>query len=296
VVCANRTLSKAQEAAKSLGCNACSTSVEDLKTALEGAEIVVSCVSTHERVAPKELLKKEMVVLDANYSAESTIVADAKEVGCRIAHPHSWLLHQGTVAFEKFTGKAAPLEAMRSAALANCPDARQRRKIALIGFMGSGKSTVGKILAHESGLGFVETDAIVAADAGKSIPEIFAQEGEGKFREMEIAALKMAVKKESCALSCGGGIVLKEENAQLLQKECFVVWLFASAKEAMERIKEDKGRPLLNHPDRAGAAKRILDARLPIYARTCHVMINTEGKTPQEIARMIMKEIGIGKK
>lgn len=296
IVCANRTVEKAREAAKTFGCEACSTNAEDLKNALEGASIVVSCVTTHERVVPKGLLRSEMVVLDANYSAQSTIVADAQEAGCKIAHPLGWLLFQGTIAFEKFAGKVAPLEVMRNAAFANCPDAHERRKIALIGFMGSGKSTVGKVLVKESGLECVETDELIVADAGKSIPEIFEQDGEDIFREMEAKALKVAVQKENRVVSCGGGIVLREENAKLLQKECFVVWLFASSKEILERIKDDASRPLLNRQDREEAAKRILDARLPIYARTCHVMINTEGKTPQEIAQMIMKEIGIEKK
>ncbi|MBS3068995.1 NAD(P)-binding domain-containing protein [Candidatus Micrarchaeota archaeon] len=295
VVCANRTLEKAKEAARIFGCEACSVNEGDLENALEGAAILVSCISAHERVVPKRMLKQGMVVLDANYSAQSALVADAKEAGCKIVDATSWVLFQGIDAFGKFTGKDAPLEAMRKAVLENRPDAKSRRRIALIGFMGSGKSTVGKILAKLCGLEFVETDGMIAQSAGKSIPEIFEQAGEASFREMEAEALKEAVQKENCVISCGGGIVLREENAQLLQKECFVVWLFASAKEAMERTKGDASRPLVNRQDKEEVAHRILEARLQIYARACHIMVNTGGKTAQEVASMIAMEIGVGK-
>ncbi len=294
-ICANRTVEKAKAAASRLGCEFCSTGSQDLERAIPGASIVVSCVTSHERIVPAHLLKRGMAVFDASYSGKSRILNDAKKNGCMIIDPRLWLVFQGPASFERLSGKRADVAIMKEAAFEKIPDARKRRKIALIGFMGSGKSTVGKIISEKTGLAFVQTDEIIEKRAGMGIPKIFEELGEPEFRRMEVSALRQALARKNCVVSCGGGIILLEENVKALQKECFVVWLYASPKEIFERIKDDKSRPLLNRPDREEVARRMLQKRFPIYAKACHVMINTDGKSPQEIAGMIMKEIGIAK-
>ena len=152
VIVANRTLGKAKTLAGRFGCSACSLEENELAAALDGADIVVSALSTAERVVPRKLLGKNMVVLEAMYAKDSALASDARALGCKVLGGKEWLLWQGVKAFEIFTGEKAPTEAMRKAI--ECPsgtarpslpreaiakkEAGHKSTIALVGFMGSG--------------------------------------------------------------------------------------------------------------------------------------------------------------
>ena len=159
--------------------------------------------------------------------------------------------------------------------------------IALTGFMGSGKTTVGKVLADFLGCPFMDLDDLVVKKAGKSIPDIFAQDGEPAFRELEAQVLRKTVAKyaESTAvLALGGGAVLAPASAALLHEKTVCIYLRATLDTLLARLEgETAGRPLAD----ASLADRLA-SREPIYEETAHVIIDTDGLSPDEVADEII--------
>ena len=159
--------------------------------------------------------------------------------------------------------------------------------ITLTGFMGSGKTTVGKVLADFLGCPFMDLDDLVVKKAGKSIPDIFAQDGEPAFRELEAQVLRKTVEKyaESTAvLALGGGAVLAPASAALLHEKTVCIYLRATLDTLLARLAgETAGRPLAD----ASLADRLA-SREPIYEETAHVIIDTDGLSPDEIADEII--------
>ena len=159
--------------------------------------------------------------------------------------------------------------------------------IALTGFMGSGKTTVGKVLADFLGCPFMDLDDLVVKKAGKSIPDIFAQDGEPAFRELEAQILRKTVAKyaESTAvLALGGGAVLAPASAALLHEKTVCIYLRATLDTLLERLAgETAGRPLADD----SLADRLA-SREPIYEKTAHVTIDTDGLSPDEVADEII--------
>ena len=159
--------------------------------------------------------------------------------------------------------------------------------IALTGFMGSGKTTVGKVLADFLGCPFMDLDDLVVKKAGKSIPDIFAQDGEPAFRELEAQVLRKTVVKyaESAAvLALGGGAVLAPASAALLHEKTVCIYLRATLDTLLARLAgETAGRPLAD----ASLADRLA-SREPIYEETAHVIIDTDGLSPDEVADEII--------
>ena len=159
--------------------------------------------------------------------------------------------------------------------------------IALTGFMGSGKTTVGKVLADFLGCPFMDLDDLVVKKAGKSIPDIFAQDGEPAFREQEAQVLRKTVEKyaESTAvLALGGGAVLAPASAALLHEMTVCIYLRATLDTLLARLDgETAGRPLAD----ASLADRLA-SREPIYEKTAHVIIDTDGLSPDEVADEII--------
>ena len=157
----------------------------------------------------------------------------------------------------------------------------------LTGFMGSGKTTVGKVLADFLGCPFMDLDDLVVKKAGKSIPDIFAQDGEPAFRELEAQVLRKTVAKyaESAAvLALGGGAVLAPASAALLHEKTVCIYLRATLDTLLARLAgETAGRPLAD----ASLADRLA-SREPIYEETAHVIIDTDGLSPDEVADEII--------
>ena len=159
--------------------------------------------------------------------------------------------------------------------------------ITLTGFMGSGKTTVGKVLADFLGCPFFDLDDLVVKKAGKSIPDVFAQDGEPAFRQLEARVLRQMVEKyaeNTVVLALGGGAVLAPASAALLQEKTVCIYLRATLETLLARLEgETAGRPLAD----ADLAAR-LSARTPVYEQTAHVVIDTDGLSPEEIADEII--------
>ena len=165
-----------------------------------------------------------------------------------------------------------------------------KTSIALIGFMGTGKTVVGKVLARKLDKKFIELDAIIEKKAGKSIPEIFRQDGEIRFRELEIEATRATAGKRNAVIACGGGIVLNTINVFRLKKECVIVCLTASTAVILKRTSGDKdGRPLLAVADREREIKELIKFRQPFYKRSAEITVNTSRMSAAAVADKIIE-------
>ncbi|MFH1003721.1 MAG: shikimate kinase [Chloroflexota bacterium] len=168
-----------------------------------------------------------------------------------------------------------------------------KTNIALIGFMGTGKTAVGQALARRLGKALVETDALIVQQAGKPIPDIFAQDGEIAFREMEIAVIKDVAAGKDQVIACGGGVVLNKINVDRLRESGVVVCLTASPGTILRRTAKDaNGRPLLVTPDRAGRVGELLRYRRPYYQRAADITINTTRLGIEAVADKIVSRLG----
>ena len=167
------------------------------------------------------------------------------------------------------------------------------RHILLVGFMGSGKSTVGRELARMTGRPLVDTDDEIERMAGKAIPEIFAEDGEPAFRALERECLLGLADARPSIVSCGGGIVTTAPCRELLARLGTTVFLEVGADEAIGRIGASSSRPLLRGVDEMEA---LLEERLPAYREVADLSIDTSGREPGDIAaeiRAVLEERGI---
>jgi shikimate kinase len=164
-----------------------------------------------------------------------------------------------------------------------------KTNIALIGFMGTGKSAVGKALAEKLGLKFVEMDWLIEEMAGKPIPDIFQQDGEIAFRELEIEVTKKVAQGSRQVIACGGGMVLNKINVDRLRETSRMVYLKSSPRKIMERTSADTNeRPLLEVPDPAQLIRELLDFRKPFYERSADITINTSRLSINKVTDLII--------
>lgn len=160
------------------------------------------------------------------------------------------------------------------------------KNIVLIGMMGTGKSTIGALLASQLGYRLVDLDRMIVEEAGCSIPVIFEQKGEGYFRDLETSVLDKVLTENQIVLATGGGAVLREKNCRLMLENSWVVALSATADEILDRVGEDVNRPLL-----AGGAKErilaLLEERKHAYS-FAHVTVDTSGKSKDSVLAEIL--------
>jgi len=167
-----------------------------------------------------------------------------------------------------------------------------KTNIALIGFMGTGKTAVGKALAEKLGKKFVELDSLIEQKAGKSIPEIFKQDGEIAFRELEIEVTKEVARGKNQVIACGGGVVLNKINIDRLRKESLIVYLTASPKIILKRTSNDaEERPLLKVANPALTIQELLKFRRPFYERAADIKIDTSKLDVDSIVEQIINKL-----
>ena len=161
--------------------------------------------------------------------------------------------------------------------------------IFIVGPMGSGKSTVGKIISDELFLSFLDTDEEIETRTGASIDWIFDLEGEDGFRKRESSILQEMAKRNSIVLSTGGGIILSEENRELLSSRGTVFYLATPISVQLERTAKDKDRPLLKNGDPEKILTKLHKDRESLYEAVADHVVNTENKSSQEVASEIIK-------
>ena len=161
----------------------------------------------------------------------------------------------------------------------------------LIGFMGTGKSTVGRLLAGAIGFAFTDLDDVISHSAGRTVAQIFASEGEERFRAREAEAVRAAAAMPRTVIATGGGAACREVNLTAMLAAGRVVALSATPAEVIRRTGTGPGRPLLHgKPDPEGAAAALLAEREPFYARAHH-RIDTVGKTPEAVMREVLSRL-----
>jgi shikimate kinase len=158
------------------------------------------------------------------------------------------------------------------------------RPVFLTGFMGAGKTTVGRILAERTGMAFVDLDDEIVAAGGTSVAEIFASRGEAGFREAERVVLRSLAERKDIIVACGGGVVTDPASRSMLESAGTVVYLAVSPAEALARIGvETDSRPLLGRD----SASALLASREPLYAATADHTIDTTGTSADEVAERV---------
>ena len=167
---------------------------------------------------------------------------------------------------------------------------REALNVALYGFMGVGKSTVGKALSEKLGYGFVDMDEMIERRAGVKIKDMFAAEGEKRFRALEKEVAKEVAEKDRHVIACGGGAVLDPENAEALRSNSVLILLTASIDEIVERTRDNDERPLLNVDD--AQAEALLRERMPLYLEAADLVMDTTGASPTQLAAEIAVALG----
>ena len=167
----------------------------------------------------------------------------------------------------------------------------RNKSIVLIGMMGAGKSSVGRCLQLRTKLALVDIDDVVASHIGTSIPEIFSKYGEQVFREIETQALREMAPAKQTIIVTGGGIVVRKENMDLLKQLGIVVWLDCNEETLFERARRSGNRPLLRAENPREAFARMLQARLPLYAKIAQIRVDTSMLTDEEVAVAIVSKL-----
>lgn len=159
---------------------------------------------------------------------------------------------------------------------------KKKPNIILVGFMGTGKTSVGKRLSSLLRMRYVDTDSVIERDNERTISAIFEQDGESVFRQLESEAVEQVSNLYNFVISTGGGVVLKEENVAKLKENGIVFCLTASPEEIYDRVGHQTHRPLLQTPDPLETIRAMLDERAPYYAKADYTM-DTTGRTFDEI-------------
>lgn len=174
------------------------------------------------------------------------------------------------------------------------------KNIYLIGFMGVGKSTVSAEFAAQTGAEQLEMDQLITEQQGMKISDIFAQYGEEYFRDLETELLRSfltkqesehAVQKENFIISCGGGSVLRDENARLMKQNGCIVLLTAAPETIYERVKDSTERPILNGNMNVAFIRELMEKRRSRYEAVADITVATDGKSAAEICEEILQQM-----
>ena len=165
------------------------------------------------------------------------------------------------------------------------------RNIVLVGFMGTGKSATGKVLAKRLGREFVDMDSVIEQRQGKPIPAIFAEQGEPYFRQLERALVQELAARGGLVIAPGGGIVLNPENIKDFSRTGLVVCLRATPEMILKRVGNDTNRPLLQGGDKLQKIKDLLGKRQALYD-AIPASVETDGQTPEDTADAVLKLCG----
>lgn len=171
---------------------------------------------------------------------------------------------------------------------------RTIHNLALIGFMGTGKTSVGRFLARQMNFDFVDTDDLIETRAKKSISAIFAEDGEPAFRACERQIVEELGKLRRTIIATGGGLGANPANLAKLREHAFIVCLWASPEYIWERVRHQAHRPLLNDPDPLAKIKTLLAQRRDAY-HEADALLNTERRTVREVAQIILHQFDLAR-
>ena len=165
------------------------------------------------------------------------------------------------------------------------------QNIFLIGFMGTGKSTVASMFRNRKQLQLIEMDQKIEKQEGMTISEIFEKYGEEYFRELETKLLKKIQQRDNQIVSCGGGVVLRDENVKIMRQNGVIVLLCAQPATILERVKRGKNRPLLNGHMEESYIAELMEKRHAKYRSAADIVVHTDGKNKVEICNEIIEKL-----
>lgn len=163
----------------------------------------------------------------------------------------------------------------------------------LIGFMGTGKSTIAAKLKEALKVEQIEMDALIAEEAGMSIPDIFEKFGESHFRDLETEMLRKFKEKKPVVVSCGGGAVLRDENIEIMKGQGKIILLTATPETIYERVKDSNDRPVLNGNMNVAYISELMEKRRARYEMAADIVITTDGKDADEICNEILEAVNV---
>ncbi|MCX6565053.1 MAG: hypothetical protein NTW38_01280 [Candidatus Aminicenantes bacterium] len=288
VTVVNRTAAKAETIAKRMGCSW--KSPDELEAAVRNSNIIISCRSVPERAFDPACLRRDHVILDARYQG-SQLAEDAAKYAGVVISGRDWLLHQAAAGFELMTGVSFPARELESAMAGEAPN-HSEKAIALIGFMGSGKSSLGNLLAHKLKRRHLDTDDMIESATGLTVPEIFARSGEAEFRAVEKKIIRSLDFAPGLVVSLGGGAVLDPEIRSIIKAKALSFWIYADPGTTAARVPPGS-RPLLEGKPAAGEIGALFRSRIPAYAATADAVVVNGGR-PEDLetaAKRIEDEI-----
>ena len=168
-------------------------------------------------------------------------------------------------------------------------ESRRIENLALIGFMGTGKTSVGRLVASVLRFTYLDTDQVIEGRAAKPVTDIFQQDGEPAFREWEKRIVEELTHRHQTVIATGGGLPVNESNLLSLKSHALVVCLWASPETIYERVRGHEHRPLLNDPDPLKKIRELLALREPYY-RKADVLMNTEWRSVKEVAMQVVHQ------
>jgi shikimate kinase len=163
------------------------------------------------------------------------------------------------------------------------------KNLVLVGFMGSGKSSVGQRCAEKLHMNFVDTDALIEQRTGKSIPEIFRADGEPHFRALEKEVARELGAKSDHVIASGGGMICDDENARALRANGVVILLWADVETMLQRTSNAKNRPLLEGGEPRERIEKLLAQREPLYRKNSDHVVDTTGKSVKEVVNEVIE-------
>lgn len=167
----------------------------------------------------------------------------------------------------------------------------QLPSVFIVGPMGAGKTTIGRLLAKQLGRSFVDSDWYIESQTGADIAWIFAKEGEEGFRERETRAIDELTQQPQIVLATGGGAVMRSENRQFLQQRGIVVYLNAPVDVQMTRTAKDKSRPLLQQPNPRKILQDLYVTRDPLYRQVAHIVLPTGHTYPRYMVNQLLQQL-----
>jgi shikimate kinase len=173
-------------------------------------------------------------------------------------------------------------------------EARSIHNLALVGLMGTGKSSVGRMAAEHLRFAFIDTDELIENEVGKSIAEIFAQQGEAAFRKYERDVVDALTARRQTVIATGGGLAVDAFNLASLKSHALVVCLWASPETIWERVRGQTHRPLLQAPDPPSKIRELLEQRGPAY-RQADVLLHTGFRSTKEVVQQVLHQFNLAR-
>ncbi|MCB5162306.1 shikimate kinase [Marinomonas algarum] len=165
--------------------------------------------------------------------------------------------------------------------------------IILVGPMGAGKTTIGRLISQSMGKEFYDLDKVIEDNAGADIPWIFEREGEDGFRKRETQALESMIQSDAgdCVIATGGGIVMRKENRDILREGALVIYLYASVSQQLYRTSKSSHRPLLQTGDPKATLTKLFEVRDPLYRDVATLVVETDARHPRSVANKVLSTI-----